>query len=103
MLFLTRLAGHLGKTLAELDSMSLDEVRIWIALDRYEPLGWKRQDYMIAGVMAMLYNKARPRGTPQKTPGEFVMFDAAKPARNLDAQLIEAMMSMKHKRNIAED
>ena len=45
------MAGHLGKTLAELDALvGMDELRAWQAFDRVDPIGSYRGDLQAATI-----------------------------------------------------
>ena len=47
-----RLAGHLGRTVEEIEEMPHSEFMEWVALSRIEPLGDARMDYLF-GLMMM--------------------------------------------------
>lgn len=48
-MFLFKLAGHLGKTVAELSrTLSITEFNEWIAFDRVDPIGGYRGDLQAA-------------------------------------------------------
>lgn len=97
MVFLTRLAEHLGKSLAELDNLTLDEVRIWIAVDSVEPLGMRRLEYYFAMLASMLYSRWSKPGAAPKNLSDFILFDALRVRRNvLDEDLVKAFTSMQH-------
>lgn len=84
--------------------MPLDEVRIWIAVDRVEPLGTKRLEYYFALLASMLYDRWKSQGAPAKGLSDFVLFDALRVHRNeLDQQLIAAFTSMRHTTEKAKD
>jgi hypothetical protein len=99
-----RLAGHLGKTLEELGDMSLDEVRLWLAYDRVEPLGARRLEYAMAMLASMMSARWSKPGTPPRKLEDFVLFDATRQTRSaLDEQLVSAFTSMPHTVQRAED
>lgn len=50
-MFLFRLAGHLGRTVAEIEEMSHPELMEWVAFSRIEPIGDARLDYLFALLM----------------------------------------------------
>lgn len=75
--FKLRLAGHLGKTLAEIDQMDSREFSRWIAWARwFSPLedGWQQAGVMATAVLA----PHMPRGrTPE--PKDFIPVDGDTP------------------------
>ena len=84
--------------------MPLDEVRIWIAVDRVEPLGSRRLEYYLAMIASMLHARWKPQGAPSKNLSDFVLFDALKEHRSeVDQQLIKAFTSMRHTVEPAQD
>lgn len=46
-----RLAGHLGRTVEELEEMSHSELMEWAAFSRIEPIGDSRLDYLFGLLM----------------------------------------------------
>lgn len=61
-MFVYRLAGHLGRTVAELDDMDATEFAGWLAADQLSPIGGERIDYLFAmqnAVLANLWSKKR--------------------------------------------
>lgn len=57
-----KLALRLGKTLGELrQTMSISELRLWIAFDRISPIGDERNDYHAAQISAATLNAQRTK------------------------------------------
>lgn len=70
-----RLAGHLGKTLEELDCMSSREFSTWLAYIRwFRPLddSWMQTALILTGVLAP-YSKTTPN------PEDFIPIDSKTP------------------------
>lgn len=57
-----KLALRLGRTLGELrQSMSISELRLWMAFDRISPIGDERNDYHAAQIAAAAINSQRTK------------------------------------------
>ncbi|ALX93351.1 phage tail protein [Serratia fonticola] len=57
-----QLALRLGKTLGELQqSISVSEMRMWMAFDRISPIGDDRNDYHAAQITAATFNAQRTK------------------------------------------
>lgn len=57
-----KLGLRLGKTLGELrQSMSISELRLWMAFDRISPIGDERNDYNSAQIAAATLNAQRTK------------------------------------------
>lgn len=67
-----RLAGHLGKTLEEVQGMSWEEFRLWLAFDSQAPIGMERNDYNAALVSMVIAEVNRDR---KKSPKPFQISD----------------------------
>jgi hypothetical protein len=91
--FKLRLAGHLGKTLAEIDQMDSREFSTWIAYARwFRPLSdpWLQTGMMISASLAP-YSKHKP-----PSADEFIPVDSMTPQHPIQVQeklrqLAEAM------------
>ena len=61
-----KLALRLGRTLGELkQSISMSELRLWLAYDRISPIGDMRGDVHAAQLVAAVYNAQRdPKSQP---------------------------------------
>lgn len=69
-----RLAGHLKKSVSEIESYPASELLEWLAFSRIEPIGAERDDFRAAYIACMQYNLNRPRKARPKKPSDF-MFD----------------------------
>lgn len=57
-----QLALRLGKTLGELQqSISVSELRMWMAFDRISPIGDERNDYHAAQIATAVFNSQRTK------------------------------------------
>lgn len=57
-----KLALRLGKTLGELrQSMSISELRLWMAFDRVSPIGDERNDFHSAQISAAVINAQKTK------------------------------------------
>ncbi|WP_447871158.1 phage tail assembly protein T [Serratia fonticola] len=57
-----QLALRLGRTLGELQqSISVSELRMWMAFDRISPIGDERNDYHAAQITAAVFNSQRAK------------------------------------------
>jgi hypothetical protein len=70
------LALELGKTVAEIETMSSHEISEWIAYNRIDPLGREQRGDLRAGIVAsVIANSHRTRGAAY-TPQDFLPFPA---------------------------
>lgn len=61
------MAGHLGRTVGQLDTMSAREFASWIAFDQLSPIGGERLDCLFATFKALLANcHSKKRFRPQQ-------------------------------------
>lgn len=74
MRFALRLALALGKSLAELGSMTAAELSLWMAYDAMEPIGAWREDYNAAQIACMIGNAHRDKDTQPFAPQDFMPF-----------------------------
>ena len=87
--FKMRLAGHLHKTLAEIDCMDSREFSMWIAYSRwFRPLDdpWLQTGMQISATLAP-YSKNKP-----PTPEDFIPVDSLKPQH--PTQLIDNLKAL---------
>lgn len=54
-MFLFRLAGHLGKTLAEVETISREELFEWMAFSSMEPFGCHVEDQRFEYLCSLIY------------------------------------------------
>lgn len=71
--FLFLLAGHLGRTVAELEqTLTSQELTEWMAYYRVEPFGPWRDDYRAGQVMALYANSKRGKGGKAFRASDFI-------------------------------
>lgn len=87
-----RLAGHLKKSIAEIESYPASELMEWLAFSRIEPIGADRDDFRAAYIACMNYNLNRPRKAPAKKPSDF-MFDWDGRKKDKSAEIHATMMA----------
>ncbi|KFK98133.1 DUF4035 domain-containing protein [Serratia sp. Ag1] len=87
-----KLALRLGKTLGELrQSMSISELRLWMAFDRINPIGDERNDYHAAQITAAVYNSQRTKD-PLSISDVLLRWNATTDTGEEDASELEAFL-----------
>lgn len=98
-----RLAGHLGRTVGELEvSLSSHELSEWVAYAAIEPFGQGRADDGFRLLASMFYNANRGKGSRPLTAADFLktLHDSKAPPKDagtLAAELKAAFGGLKNK------
>ncbi|ERK09592.1 phage tail assembly protein T [Serratia fonticola] len=88
-----KLALRLGKTLGELrQSMSVSELRLWMAFDRLSPIGDERNDYHAAQVAAATLNAQREKD-PLSIGDMLIRWNASEETEEEDTAGLEAFLA----------
>ncbi|NCG54918.1 phage tail assembly protein T [Serratia fonticola] len=87
-----KLALRLGKTLGELrQSMSVSELRLWMAFDQLSPIGDERNDYHAAQITAAVFNSQRTKD-PLSIRDTLLRWNAEEDAEEEDTAGLEAFL-----------
>jgi hypothetical protein len=71
-MFEHRLGLALGMTLGQIKALPLPEYRSWRAYYKVEPFGWQNDEYRLAYLMALLYNKSVSKRSDAKSTKDFM-------------------------------
>lgn len=83
------LALALGRTVAELErTLTSSEFSEWMAYYELEPFGAWRDNLHAAQIAALLYNVNRERGSPAKSPGDFIYRDRVAAQEEADREML---------------
>ncbi|KEY58507.1 DUF4035 domain-containing protein [Serratia sp. DD3] len=87
-----KLALRLGKTLGEMrQSVSISELRLWMAFDHINPIGDERNDYRAAQITAAVYNSQRTKD-PLSISDVLLRWNATEDAKEENASELEAFL-----------
>jgi hypothetical protein len=87
--FLFRLAGHLGKTVAEIeDTMSGAELLEWMEYENIEPFGAWRDNWHTSIIASILANANRKSGSAPIKMADFMYVDSETTKERRDAEML---------------
>lgn len=84
----------LGKTIAEVHSLSAEEFSAWQTYYLLEPWGWHDREYRTAALMAMLVNVNVAKRRDQKQPKDFM--------RDMEKEIGKAYMQIEREIETSE-